>query len=211
MPRKTGAAAAAAPATTRELALDAAAELFVERGYIQAPLSELAARLNITKAALYYHFDSKEHILLALVGPLLDRIDALVADSARFGSTPAGRRDFLEVYAETLTSDPRAVALLGRDLNVAQQPSVAPRIERHVSAVTRVLAGPRPSQEALMRAHVAMTIVQRGLVVPADNDVILANVSTRNYRRYLVELAKDILVRPRADAGRPEPDALPES
>jgi AcrR family transcriptional regulator len=53
-------------ADTRERILDVALDLFVERGYDQTSLREIADRLGVTKAALYYHFPSKGDILIAL-------------------------------------------------------------------------------------------------------------------------------------------------
>jgi len=70
--------------TTRERILDVALELFNEQGYDKTSLREIAERLGITKAALYYHFERKEDILLelhlrlhALVGDALDELDRL--------------------------------------------------------------------------------------------------------------------------------------
>src|SRR5580658_8327947 len=57
----------AAPArSTRERILDIALELFAERGYDKTSLREIAERLGTTKAALYYHFERKQDILLEL-------------------------------------------------------------------------------------------------------------------------------------------------
>ncbi len=53
-------------ASTRERILDAALDLFLEQGYDGTSLREIAEQLGVTKAALYYHFESKEDILLAL-------------------------------------------------------------------------------------------------------------------------------------------------
>jgi AcrR family transcriptional regulator len=50
----------------RERILDVALELFNDRGYEKTSLREIADRLGVTKAALYYHFESKEDILLEL-------------------------------------------------------------------------------------------------------------------------------------------------
>jgi len=193
MPRLKATAGPEVLATTRELALQEAGRLFVERGFFQAPLSELAARLNISKAALYYYFDSKDHILMALISPLLDRIDALFDEAPSFISGLPGRQLLLSRYAETLVSDPRASALLGQDVNVSQHPDIAPRIEEHVSRLAHLLAGPRPSQDSMIRAHVAMIIVTRGLSDLRENNPALAKVSRRKYRRILVELASDVL------------------
>ena len=40
-----------------------ALELFAEQGYEKTSLREIAERLGVTKAALYYHFKSKEDIV----------------------------------------------------------------------------------------------------------------------------------------------------
>lgn len=54
------------PKSTRERILDVALELFAENGYDQTSLREVAEQLGFTKAALYYHFASKEEIFMAL-------------------------------------------------------------------------------------------------------------------------------------------------
>jgi AcrR family transcriptional regulator len=55
--------------TTRERILDVARELFIEQGFEATSLREIADRLGFTKAALYYHFKSKDELLLALLEP----------------------------------------------------------------------------------------------------------------------------------------------
>src|SRR5579871_5338427 len=51
---------------TRERILDVALELFIQQGFDGTSLREIAEQLGVTKAALYYHFESKEDILMAL-------------------------------------------------------------------------------------------------------------------------------------------------
>jgi len=50
-------------AATRTAVLDAAAKLFRERGYAAPSLREIALAAGIQAGSLYYHFDSKEHIV----------------------------------------------------------------------------------------------------------------------------------------------------
>lgn len=59
-------AAAVPPAPMRERILDVALDLFIQNGYDGTSLREVAERLGVTKAALYYHFASKDDILMAL-------------------------------------------------------------------------------------------------------------------------------------------------
>ncbi|HXW33473.1 MAG TPA: TetR/AcrR family transcriptional regulator [Acidimicrobiales bacterium] len=52
--------------STRERILDVALDLFTEKGFDSTSLREIAEKLGVTKAALYYHFASKDDILMAL-------------------------------------------------------------------------------------------------------------------------------------------------
>ena len=52
--------------STRERILNVAIDLFTEKGFDGASLREIAERLDVTKAAIYYHFASKDDILMAL-------------------------------------------------------------------------------------------------------------------------------------------------
>ncbi|KAA0018904.1 TetR/AcrR family transcriptional regulator [Antrihabitans cavernicola] len=62
----------------RERIRQVALELFTERGYDGTSLREIAEQLGVTKAALYYHFKSKEAILLSLMAEMKESVDALV-------------------------------------------------------------------------------------------------------------------------------------
>jgi AcrR family transcriptional regulator len=79
----------------RKRILDVALELFNEQGYDATSLREIAERLGVTKAALYYHFKSKADILLELHlrlhdlgGDLLDELDALPDDRDAVAAWP---------------------------------------------------------------------------------------------------------------------------
>jgi len=55
-----------AGASTRERILGVALDLFTDQGFDGTSMREIAERLRITKPSIYYHFASKEEILLAL-------------------------------------------------------------------------------------------------------------------------------------------------
>ena len=52
--------------STRERILDVALDLFTDQGFDGTSMREIAERLGISKPAIYYHFGSKEEILMAL-------------------------------------------------------------------------------------------------------------------------------------------------
>ncbi|WP_055479849.1 TetR/AcrR family transcriptional regulator [Sphaerimonospora mesophila] len=163
--------------TTRDRILDEAASLFIEMGFTRAPLSEIASRLGITKAALYYYFASKDELLIALVSPFLDRIDELLTQSAETGVNDVlARRALLSRYADLLRSDMRVVSILSRDFNVSSHPEISPRITAHVASLIELLASADADAEGMARASAAMTVVQRGLFVLPGEPAVLRSM-----------------------------------
>lgn len=74
----------AATLSGRDLILDLASDLFLEKGFSGTSMSAIAKAANMTKASLYYHFSNKEDLFIACVTsgykPALDRLEAIVAD-----------------------------------------------------------------------------------------------------------------------------------
>lgn len=54
-------------ADTRRRLLDAAAELFIERGYSAVSMRDIAAKAKLTKGAVYGHFRSKGQLLVEVI------------------------------------------------------------------------------------------------------------------------------------------------
>ena len=52
---------------TRRRILNAAYRLFRRRGYSRVSMDEIAAATTVTKRSLYYHFESKDHLLAAVL------------------------------------------------------------------------------------------------------------------------------------------------
>ena len=63
---------------TRSRVQKVALELFAEQGYEKTSLREIAERLGVTKAALYYHFKSKEDIVHSFTDDYFAELDALL-------------------------------------------------------------------------------------------------------------------------------------
>jgi AcrR family transcriptional regulator len=87
-----------------------ALELFLEQGYERTSLREIADRLGVSKAALYYHFPTKEDIVGSLIDDRRAALDNLVAWMRSQPRTVESRREFLTRYVETLrASQHRAI------------------------------------------------------------------------------------------------------
>ncbi|MFG1841939.1 TetR/AcrR family transcriptional regulator [Micromonospora sp. NPDC049175] len=112
---------------TRERIKAVALELFTEQGYEKTSLREIAERLNVTKAALYYHFKSKDDIVASFVEDRLQGMDELNAWAATQPATLATRRELISRYADTMFD--------------GTQPSVMRFFEQNQTALKSLSAG----------------------------------------------------------------------
>lgn len=86
--------AAAAPSPRRELLLQAAAELFSERGYHAVGIDDLGAAAGITGPGVYRHFRSKQAVLAALCDRAMDSLLDRARQASR-GADPAAALEAL--------------------------------------------------------------------------------------------------------------------
>lgn len=70
---------------TRTRILEAAQQLFVERGFHGTALQEIADRVGITKPALYYYFASKGELLGSLLDPMTDELERVLDEAEAAG------------------------------------------------------------------------------------------------------------------------------
>ncbi len=77
-------------------------ELFAEQGYEKTSLREIAERLEVTKAALYYHFKTKEDIVASLFEDLGRPLDETLAWGERQERGLATSIELLRRYSEAL-------------------------------------------------------------------------------------------------------------
>src|SRR3954449_2614541 len=104
---------AAVPAGgTKQLILETAQRLFDEQGYDATSLRQIADAVGMTKAAVYYHYPAKEHMLLELTRPMLDALSELVT-TLRAGPQPPEPMRALESYLEVFVEHLDVLRMLG--------------------------------------------------------------------------------------------------
>jgi AcrR family transcriptional regulator len=160
---------------TRERILDVALELFTGQGYDKTSLRDIAERLGITKAALYYYFERKEEILLELhlrlheIGDeAFGELDALRDEQARADAMPGLVDSFIGRIAEN-----RSLLLL-HVRNPGALDSLATN-ERHLAAnedilekFRRLLSSPEIALEQRVRLACAIGAAFGGLFIWGD-------------------------------------------
>lgn len=96
---------------TRTHIQEVALELFSEQGYEKTSLREISERLGVTKAALYYHFRTKEDILRSIFQDAVAEVDELVAWGRSQPRTAEIKAELLRRYGEILNGRWRTVMI----------------------------------------------------------------------------------------------------
>ncbi|WP_199039345.1 TetR/AcrR family transcriptional regulator [Glycomyces salinus] len=88
--------------STRERIQQIAISLFSEMGYERTSLREIAERLGVTKAALYYHFKTKEDIAASFFDSYAEDVDRICEWGEAEPRTIETRIEILRRYAEVI-------------------------------------------------------------------------------------------------------------
>ncbi len=92
---------------TRRRIQEVALDLFTERGYEATSLREIAEVLGVTKAALYYHFKTKEDIVTSLTQEHVAAVRELIDWAKERPRTAETRAEILRRYSEVLRRGPQ--------------------------------------------------------------------------------------------------------
>ena len=88
---------------TREKILEAAAQIFSEKGYHAASMQDIAGAVNLQKASLYHHVSGKQEILLELLDRALDILIMRISTVASLKIPPEEKlHKAMHVYLESL-------------------------------------------------------------------------------------------------------------
>jgi AcrR family transcriptional regulator len=143
----------------RELAL----QLFAEQGYEQTSLREIAERLGVTKAALYYYFKSKEDIVRSLVEDYMAEIDQLISWGKEQPRSAKTRAEIVHRYLDIVVNGTAVFRLLHQ--NQAAVSSLAAAKERgelfreRMDALVGLLTEPgAPMRDQIRAASCLMSI-----------------------------------------------------
>jgi len=79
------------PGYDRDQVLTVAVQLFNDQGYDATSVADLAAKLGVTKSALYHHVDSKESILQTALDDALSSLEGALDDAVHEHDDAIGR------------------------------------------------------------------------------------------------------------------------
>ncbi|GAB6898352.1 TetR/AcrR family transcriptional regulator [Kineosporia succinea] len=179
---------------TRREAQRVAFELFTSQGYEATSLREIAERLGINKASLYYHFRSKEAILVSLFTERAQEAEDLVT---WVREQPPGA-DLLERavmrWVDSFSTDKlRGIRFMAANPHIGRSLSAAEgdRIGSGLNELAELLSGllPRPTPVDVMLVRMAVTSINAAVHAAAgselnDDDIVeAARTSARTLLR----------------------------
>ena len=154
--------------------LDAAFELFLERGYEGTSMEAIAGALGVTKPVVYACYPSKEELFEALLRReeerVLSQIAAALPDAPE-GDLEATLTEGFTGFLRAVAASPRAyrVVILGEGANAAVARRIQRGRERQVEAVAmlaRPLLAGGPSDEldraARLLGHLTVGLAEAG-------------------------------------------------
>jgi len=188
---------------TRQRILDVAVDLFIEQGYAGTSVRDISERLGMTKGSLYYHFASKEDVLNALVTPLIEDLDAFIADASAAGC--AADAALVERLVELLDQHGVLLRSLMSDPSVLHNVAMKQSAPQRLGALERALGG-AGDPAAVLRGRCALGVINSATLAPRFDTRVAATVPARQRgvrtrlteaeKRYVVEAALAVLAVP---------------
>lgn len=163
---------------TKRRIQDAARELFAQKGVHRTSLQEIAARLGITKPALYYHFSSREELVRSILQPFIDDVEAFIRRYE--GAGRFDKRKLLEEYFDLQCEYRDDLAFV-----LTEGGALADLVHVVIGwreRLTTLLVGRHPSLARAARAAMVLGGLQ-------DCTVQLADAPTAKLRRAAVDAA----------------------
>ncbi len=176
-------------ASSRDRLGEAALRLFCEHGVSGTSLQMIADETGVTKAALYYHYRTKDDLVLGVITPFLDRLlDALDLAKLHRGWRAQAEATLLALV-DMIVDVRQLYSIVATDPSVPPLVAAHPRLEHVAAELTALLAGPGDDDER--RATVAFFLA--GLTgpfgVPAGQHITDARM-----RELLIDLGRRLLL-----------------
>ncbi|GAB3279548.1 TetR/AcrR family transcriptional regulator [Kineosporia babensis] len=142
----------------RQRVLDAALAQFAKNGVGATSLQMIADEMGVTKAALYYHFKTKEEIVLAVVQPALRRLSEVLEEAEAQRSQAARTRTFLDGFVRLVVQNRTLLGLAWGDAHITQIGlGHVPGFEGIDDRFMAILLGEDPTMEQIICADVALS------------------------------------------------------
>jgi AcrR family transcriptional regulator len=173
--------------SARRRLLTAALDLFAEHGAGGTTAQMIADRLGITEAAVRQEFPAMDDVVLAIIGPALQRMGP-IADEAEAQRGNAARREAVLTGVVDLVVEFRRVsATLSFDPVVIRLVRTHPAVH-NLQRIRRLLGGTAPDPGSRVR----MAVIAAGVLV-AGADPAVSGLDAEDFRDHLLAAVRRVL------------------
>ncbi|MFD7429503.1 TetR/AcrR family transcriptional regulator [Streptomyces sp. NPDC059814] len=178
---------------TRQRIQDVALELFVEQGYEKTSLREISERLDVTKAALYYHFKTKEDILTSIFEDLNRPVEELIAWGREQPRTLETKKEILGRYSEALTKAAPLFRFMQENQATVRDLSIGNTIKGRVLGLIELIRDDDAPIVDQVRCFSALFTMHAGMFALKDVDG-----DPEDKRKAVLEVAVDLVTQAHA-------------
>jgi len=178
---------------TRERILDVALDLFIEKGFDKTSLREIAERLGFSKAALYYHFASKDDIFMALHLRLHEFGHRTIEELGQVPAGPESWGQLLEHLVDEMLDNRKIFVMHERNRAALEHLHREDHDDSHddlQEQIRRVLADSSVPLATRVRLACAIGALMTGLVLSGE---VFADVPSNRLGELLREVVRDLL------------------
>lgn len=175
---------------TRQRIQDVALALFAEQGYEKTSLREIAEHLDVTKAALYYHFKTKEDIVVSLFQDLARPIDELMAWGAAQPPTLEVKKEILRRYSDSLAAAAPLFRFMQENQATMRDLSVGETFKSRMHGLLELLQQPDGTMTDRVRCFSAIFTMHAGMLALKD-----VEGDPEEKQEAILEVATDLMVR----------------
>ncbi|MER6977417.1 TetR/AcrR family transcriptional regulator [Streptomyces carpinensis] len=179
---------------TRQRIQDVALELFAEQGYEKTSLREIAERLDVTKAALYYHFKTKEEIIVSLFEDLTQPIQDLIEWGRQQPHTLETKQEIVRRYSDTLAGAAPLFRFMQENQATVRELRIGDTFKDRMRGLRDIIIDPEAGLADQVRCVSALFTLHAGMFVMQDLEG-----DPEERRKAVLEVAIDLVTQ--ADQG----------
>ncbi|MEU0058034.1 TetR/AcrR family transcriptional regulator [Streptomyces sp. NPDC006334] len=188
---------------TRQRIQDVALELFAEQGYEKTSLREIAERLDVTKAALYYHFKTKEEIIVSIFTDLTKPIEDLIDWGREQPHTLETKQELVRRYSKALAEAAPLFRFMQENQATVRELQIGDSFKDRLKSLRDIILDPDAPLTDQVRCVSAIFTLHAGMFFLHDLEG-----DPEDKREAVLEVAVDLVTQAHQGA-RPSPAPSP--
>ncbi|MGW2123319.1 TetR/AcrR family transcriptional regulator [Streptomyces sp. SM1] len=173
---------------TRQRIQDVALDLFAEQGYEKTSLREIAEHLDVTKAALYYHFKTKEEILVGIFEDLSLPMEELIEWGRGQPHSLETKQEIIRRYSEALMGAAPFFRFMQENQATVRELRIGDMFKTRMLGLRDILMDPDADLVDQVRCVSALFTMHAGMLVLQDMES-----DPEEKRKAVLEVAIDLI------------------